>query len=104
MTSLMNRRVSQTVLRPGDYSIDRGTHVEDAELHYLLSSDWGSLTILARKGAAQWDPFFLRRPDWVEIEVWLQQVVQSMREDYGIEAEGLVQTCLDNLTLTYGSE
>ena len=92
------------MLRPGDYSIDRGTCVEDAELHYLLASDWGSLTIHARKGAARWEPFFLRRPDWDGIEEWLNQVVQSMREDYGIEAGGMVSTCLDNLTLTYGSE
>ncbi len=100
----MSRRISQAVLRPGDYSVDTDTYVEDAELHYLLASDWGSLTIHARKGAARWTPVFPRRPNWDEIEEWLNQVVHSMREDYGIEAGGLTQVCLDNLTLTYGSE
>ena len=98
----MAKRISQTILRPGELCVDTGSPVACPELHYLLAADWGSLTIRARNGQAQWSPAFRYAPDWGEIEEWLQQVVQSMRDDFGIGADGLIQRCLDHLRLTYG--
>ena len=97
----MLNRLSQTVLRPGDYSIDKDAEVGAGELHYLLADTWGSLSICVTGGQAGWAPLFTAAPDWGQIETWLKRVHSSMCKDYGFEAKGFVGQCLNHLTMNY---